>query len=153
MGHCVTALIANQNISAYLRENHSLAAVDLGKGWHLVPLDDDDLDNLGLDFSTVLDGFNYLSPSLRDFMIELSGLGALAYVETEYFGGEGGQAAAAFKEGRLLATPSAEERAINRALRSIGIFAPEGLDEFDHIGLSRHRHTSDWKEAASEAKA
>ena len=62
MAHCVTALIAQSPVVESLLQGHPLVAADLRDGWRLVPLENDDLDSLGLDFSQVRDGFNYLSP-------------------------------------------------------------------------------------------
>jgi hypothetical protein len=149
MGHCITALIAGPEVIGHLRESHSLISVELRENWYLVPLEDEDLDGFGVDFTTTWDGFNYLSPALADFLAGLSRLGPLIFVETEYFGGVGDQAAAAFAEGHILPpTPVAGDCSINRALRCLGIISPEDLDEFDYIGLSRYRRTSDWKAAA-----
>lgn len=126
----------------------SLVSAELIDGWRLVPLDDDDLAGLGLDFSACAEGFSYLSPSLAEFCVEYSRLGPVVYFETEYFGGMGSQAAAAFVDGAVLLSGVGDD-AINSALRMIGITANAGMDEFDHLGLSRYRHTSDWRESAT----
>ncbi|MES2598904.1 MAG: hypothetical protein V4662_26465 [Verrucomicrobiota bacterium] len=149
MAHSVTAIIAASSVVNHLLKGRTIVAVDLRDGYRLIPLEDDDLDALGLDFSQSLEGFTYLSPSLIQFCVEHSRHGPLVYLETEYFGGMGTQSAAAFSDGSLLSpTPLVGIGAINTALRSIGIVATTAADEFDHIGLSRHRHTSRWKEAA-----
>ncbi|WP_146848282.1 hypothetical protein [Brevifollis gellanilyticus] len=149
MAHSVTAIIAASSVADHLLNDRTLVAVDLRDGHRLIPLEDDDLDSLGLDLSQSLEGFTYLSPSLIQFCAEHSHHGPLVYLETEYFGGMGTQSAAAFSNGALIApTPLVGIGAINTALRSIGIIATSAPDEFDHIGLSRHRHTFRWKEAA-----
>ena len=133
-------------------DGHSnLTAVDLRDDLRLIPLDDDDLDSLASDFSTTTEGFNYLSPGLASFLSAQSAGGQLAYVETEYFGGMGSQAAISFGHGSTLPpTPLTGDEAINRALRCISVTSTvPGVDEFDYIGLSRHRLTSGWKEAAA----
>lgn len=151
MGHCVTAIIGSPLVVDRLLDGRSLVAADLRDGFRLVPLDDDALDTFGFDFSQTIDGFNYLCPGFRDFLTGLSHHGPLAYVETEYFGGMGSQAAAAFSAGHVLPpSPLSGDGSINTALRSIGIASTTGDDEFDYIGLSQHRHTSDWMEAATE---
>ena len=150
MGHTVTAIVAKSPVAAHLVTAHGLVSVKLVNDLRLVPLEDDDLDSLGMDFSKTTTGFNYLSPEFVEFCEEVSVLGPLVYLETDYFGGMGSQAAAAFSGGSLVATaPLTGEEAINTALRSIGVVASSGLDEFDSIGLSRYRYTSDWKEAAT----
>lgn len=151
MAHCVTALIAQSPVVESLLQGRSLVAADLRDGWRLIPLEDDDLDSLGLDFSQVADGFTYLSPALIEVCADLSRLGPLVYFETEYFGGAGTQAAAVFSDGYVVSpTPATGDGAVNSALRRVGIASQSGLDEFDYLGLSRNRHTSGWKKAATQ---
>ncbi len=115
-----------------------------------MPLDDDTLDAFGFDFGQTIDGFIYLCPDFLEFLTRLSCHGPLIYLETDYFGGMGSQAAAAFSDGSILPpSPLSGGGAINSVLRSIGVAATTGRDEFDYIGLSRHRHTSDWIEVAT----
>jgi hypothetical protein len=97
------------------------------------------------------DGFIHLSEALERALSSLSRDGALAYVETDYFGGTGSQAAAVFHQGKValkLALPDSRELArredpINAALRMLGVEAAEGLDEFDTVGLGRFRGLDD----------
>lgn len=63
-----------------------------------------------------------------------------AVVLTDYFGGVGDQWACAFVAGRRVEAV----RDINAALRAMGVQAAAGLDEFDTIGLARHRSTPDY---------
>ncbi|MES2735200.1 MAG: hypothetical protein V4672_02700 [Verrucomicrobiota bacterium] len=130
-------------------EGRSFAAADLTDGFQLVPLDDDDLDAIGFPFTEAADGFTHFSPNLSRFLCEQSSHGPLVYLETEYFGGMGTQAAVAFIDGSPMdSTLLTGDDAINRALKAIGVIAASGVDEFDHLGLSRHRYTSVWKEVA-----
>ena len=74
---------------------------------------------------------------------------SLAVVQTEYFGGHGGQGAGVISNGdwtlpwTWLSTddrPQPEIWPINRALIELGIRKAKGLDEFDTIGLGKYRH-------------
>ncbi len=58
---------------------------------------------------------------------------------TDYFGGIGDQFACAFVAGRRV--PEADT--INGALRVLGVRAPDGVDEFDSVGLGGHRSSPD----------
>jgi len=65
-----------------------------------------------------------------------------ALIETDYFGGKGDQVAAVYRKGKdepLLATNRVTSGAINTALRSIGVVARVGADEFDTLGLGHYR--------------
>ncbi|MGW5395691.1 hypothetical protein [Streptomyces sp. NPDC003952] len=82
-----------------------------------------------------------------------SAAGAVAYVEAEYFGGVGEQRAAVRAGGALALGPLDEPTRklfarrigpISRALRQLGVRGSRREDEFDAVGLSRHRDTSDW---------
>jgi hypothetical protein len=88
----------------------------------------------------------------------------LAYVETEYFGGDGWQAAMAWvgggvalgpirtsdlwQDGKCAPTPLLEG-AINQAARLIGVDRGSVRDEFDALGLGRHRSNESWLSEAT----
>jgi hypothetical protein len=87
------------------------------------------------------------------FAAVMSRRGALAYLETDYFGGAGRQAAALWAGGASAIRPlsmSGEQSAgrlpatwpINAVLRGLGVVAAGGLDEFDTFGLGRFRSNS-----------
>jgi hypothetical protein len=151
MGHFVTAIISSDPaLDSILRSSPGSVSVPLVDGLSLVPLDDDALDSVAADYSQTADGFTYLSPSLAAFLADHSRHGALVYFEAEYFGGDGTQAAVAFRDGHPLSpTPSSGDGAINRGLGCLGITPNGAFDEFDYVGLSRYRHTSGWIEAAT----
>ncbi|MBI3410792.1 MAG: hypothetical protein HY040_20845 [Planctomycetes bacterium] len=84
---------------------------------------------------------------------------SLAYIETDYFGGIGTQAAIVWKSGRVafgpqqsksewveqrLISPPLLENAINRALRLIGVDRGTVVDEFEALDLGRHRSDERW---------
>jgi hypothetical protein len=83
------------------------------------------------------------------------------YIADETFGGEGTQEAIGWQDGRLWYGPSGTcdieadlepgyhlisriDGAINAGLRALGVRTSDGRDEFETIGLTRHRHTEDW---------
>lgn len=137
-------------MDSVLRSSPGLVAIPLVDGLSLIPLDDDALDSVAADYSRTADGFTYLSPSLEAFLAAHSSHAALVYFETEYFGGDGTQAAVTFRDGHPLSpTPSSGDGAINRALGCLGITPNGAFDEFAYVGLNRYRHTSDWIEAAT----
>jgi hypothetical protein len=98
-------------------------------------------------------GFTVLQPGLAALIEACSTFGALAYVEADYFGREGAQAAAVWRNGHLASGPmllgrneefSAETAPICVALRALGVEAVGRTDEFVTAGLGRHRRTADW---------
>jgi hypothetical protein len=69
----------------------------------------------------------------------------IAYVEAEYFGGDGMQAAAVWEAGALVFGPVVADDAINQALRALGVSKGAHSDEFAALNLGRHRDTDQWK--------
>jgi hypothetical protein len=65
---------------------------------------------------------------------------SFAVVLTDYFGGSGDQWAVVSVDGG----PVRSVNTINSALRTLGISAVTGSDEFDAVGLAAHRSTPDY---------
>ncbi len=86
-------------------------------------------------------GFGDLTIGLERALASLATRGAFAYVETEYFGGTGGQGAVVFSPRRVPVrfTDEHQPNPINSALKSLGVKAHPGDDEFDTLGLGRFR--------------
>jgi hypothetical protein len=105
-----------------------------------------------------------LTARLADWGVVQSARFPLAYIETEYFGGTGAQAAVAWQggrvvygrvvygpdqsksewiDGRFVSVPL-PDKAINRAVRLLGVDRGMAIDEFDALGLGRHRSDEGW---------
>ena len=102
-----------------------------------------------------------LSSSDLAFAAKASRGAVLAYIETNYFGGQGAQCALLWRDGVLALKPGAMEEAtarvrprplwpINVVLKALGVAARAGGDEFAELGLERWRHTEDIIENATE---
>jgi hypothetical protein len=151
MGHSVTGLIAQEPLLRRFSERHRLhAPIKLLQGLAILPLRDDDLDAfIPAPQSGRAPDFIYLSEQLMAVLREASSEGTLLYFETDYFGGFGGQGAAVFQNGVCVLGPeSAGIGPINRGLRWLGVrVQPPAPDEFETVGLHRHRDAEDWLEA------
>ncbi len=101
--------------------------------------------------------FGHLTSRWREAAIALSHTAAIAYVECEFHGGAGWQFAVVWEAGQTVLGPlggdkvtaagyhrPASQWPINAALRRLGVRTAGGLDEFDHLGLGRHRRTGRW---------
>jgi hypothetical protein len=148
MGHCVTGLIAKTALlDTFARERTLHAPIPLTRGLGLLPLRDADLGKfLVPPLTGHAEGFTYLSEQLvRELKIG-SFWGSLLYFETEYFGGDGAQGAAVFRQNELVFGPQwATFGPINEALAMLGVrVVPPAYDEFEAVGLQRHRGTEDW---------
>jgi hypothetical protein len=98
-------------------------------------------------------GFWRLPGGFDTLLTGWSAAGPIAYVEAEYFGGAGEQRAAVWADGALVLGPLDESakkqfsRAvgpISQALRRLGARKSPGADEFETVGLDRHRNNDGW---------
>lgn len=96
-----------------------------------------------------LDTFEFLSAGVEAWAQALSVDTAIAYVETEYFGGEGFERAGVWSEGRLALGPLDGAGSINTALRALGVQPAPGIEEFELVGLGRYRSLEEWLRDAS----
>lgn len=101
-------------------------------------------------------GFEVLSPGLAALVEAGSVRGPLAYVEADYVGLDGRQAAAVWRSGALVSGPLLLGRQeefvsstapISVALRTLGVVAAGRRDEFVVAGLGRCRRTAHWHTA------
>ncbi|WP_344870055.1 hypothetical protein [Deinococcus aetherius] len=129
------------------RFKHGLPTISLGHGIALIPLTDEVLDEqFGLSGPGTSGAFWKSGAVLEAFLVEVSRLGRVAYVEADFFGGSGTQVAAVWQQGKCVMGPECSKGggAINHALRLLGVPRSPGQDEFDEVGLGRFRHTADW---------
>lgn len=147
MGYYLQAVIARQNVlEAHTGDFSSVALVPLACNLGLVPLTDELFDEIG---ATVDSGrFYKLTPAVIAWAQAISAAGPVAYVEADFFGGTGGQGAVAWERGSELLSPTHSAEAINQALRLLGVRRSALHDEFDMVGLPRHRDTSEWLDSA-----
>jgi hypothetical protein len=105
------------------------------------------------------DGFWCLTAGIEDLARHASLAGPVGYLEAEFFGGVGTQAAMAWWDDRVLVGPVSFELGgpdqvelarspFNQVLRRLGVQRGEAIDEFEAVGLNRHRSTEDWVKIA-----
>jgi hypothetical protein len=103
-----------------------------------------------------------LPAALTELLRRTSREGSIAYVEADFFGGIGRQAAVLWEHGEIALGPLVDPEpkklfrrrrvskgAFNQVLRRMGVWvAPGQLDEFATVGLGRHRATEEWLDDA-----
>ncbi|GLQ96528.1 hypothetical protein [Dyella mobilis] len=97
MAYTIQAVIGHKDVLGAPRL--PLTTVELAQGYVLVPLTIKVREEFKIPFCPLTDGDGIFPVELIAFCAELSSGGALAYIEAEFFGGEGTQAAAVFREG------------------------------------------------------
>jgi len=85
--------------------------------------------------------FERLTVGVEKFARHLSHRGIVAYVEATFTGAYGGHATMIWHNGKRIGEP---DNNINDVLRFLEVVSQSGLDEFDTLGLGRHRTTKKW---------
>ncbi len=123
-----------------------LRTVALPGSLEMVPLDGAARQAFDLPFLPLTDeGADGLPSPIIEIGRALSESRKLAYIEAEYFGGQGSQASLQFANGLLVDPPLLNAEAINQVLRWLGVHCADDLDEFDTVGLGVHRDTEEWE--------
>ncbi|RTQ49185.1 hypothetical protein EJV47_13645 [Hymenobacter gummosus] len=138
MGHHISALVtaspadqaqaARYELPCFLENGFTIIGLN---AWH----SDYWAEQLGIPHRNYSDII--LDNDVTRFFARALGLGRYALISTDYFGGTGEQYAAVY-EGDQTIMP-ATRGGINAALRLLGVQRQGWLDEFDTIGLGKHR--------------
>jgi hypothetical protein len=153
MGHHIAGIIARRDLFKSLEgELAGQPCFALAEGFAFMPLDCENLDAIaGLHDGRAISEFVYLTERLVELLRLASRNGELAYIETEYFGGTGGQGAVVFRGGEMASAPDWRERgAINSALSLMGVACKSDKpDAFETVGLDAHRSNQAFRETGT----
>jgi hypothetical protein len=146
MSYYLRAFIGKPEDLKIVAETYHLSKiVDLAQGLSLIPFTEELFDQIN-NFETGrnIQTFEYLTTTVEDNILKIVSSKLIAYVEAEYFGGEGGQVGIIWTGGRRMAQFKYGQDVINAVLKHFGVIAEKDKDEFDTLGFRRHRDTADW---------
>lgn len=153
MGYSLHAVVAaHPLLSKLVVDTDDAHIVPLGQHLSLLPMTDAIFDAVITDAPPPT-GFWKMPAGFDRKLAACSTDGPVAYIEAEYFGGTGSQNAQVWDGGHGALGPLhlAENQPappdgspISQALRRLGVDKGDHYDEFDAIGLNRHRDTDDW---------
>lgn len=157
MGHDVQAFIGHRETLESLRAcYHASRVVVLAGDWTLLPL-------TAMLFEAIAPasdraersekGFEFLTGAIRRVLLHHSASRDLAYIETSYFGGSGDQGAIVARHGRVIFGPQLGAGSINAALLLLGVEKGTAHDEYDALGLGRHRSNEAWVERGADGES
>jgi hypothetical protein len=148
MGYELQAMIGREAALRQFAQGLHGKIVRLASNVFLLPLTEGVVKNLRTIAGTNADpgaqSVDDLLPLIYDRALAASKLDSLAFVEAYYFGGHGSQFAAAWENGKLVLGPLSERNVINSVLHLMGVAPLSDSDEFDAVGLGRHRKTEQW---------
>ena len=148
MSHCIHAIVAPDSFGNSIHDAWpELPRLRHNAGFSIFPVNYTLIDSKITPAVTPRetgDEFMLLTSAFENYLRQLSVGGLLAYVETEYFGGSGGQGALVFADGVGRMNPEWDDSGtINRALELIGVPRPKIGDRFALIGFANIRGNED----------
>ncbi|MCZ7647785.1 MAG: hypothetical protein M5U26_21430 [Planctomycetota bacterium] len=159
MAYTLEAFVARKAIFGQAVLCNGMRIVALPQEFALIPFDDELCNAFPGATAALHVALCKLTPAAAEWAAALSRFGPVAYLEAEFFGGIGSQAAVVWQEKRVTLGPlhtqtvwkdgacsalPLREQAFNTALRLLGVNADGHPDEFDALGLGRHRRTEAW---------
>lgn len=155
MGHAITAFVAEPR--TLKRLSRVLADADIytlrSERLLILPVTDEVFDRAvslkGMSDPVSAD-FWGLTHALAALASESATHSAIAYIETDYFGGSGTQSAMVWMPGIAAGTAHHGPGAINEALTALGLKPHPPLDAFDTLGLGEVRSTAEFAERTPE---
>ena len=148
MGYYLKGILTDGTISSKITDKYSEAKkINLCDELYLLPMTDELFDEINcFTKSQSIGRFELFNDQIKSLLIELSEYGYIAYIEAEYFGGQGGQSSVVFMDRSLVYFSEYSKNAINNTLKLFEVKRIRDLDEFDSVGLGRHRYVEDWVE-------
>ena len=144
MGHCIQIIATTLDVATSIGIDFSpLCMLRTIDSHAIIPIEADFIDsvtNARPNQDTDDLGFMLLTDSFLDWLQALSRLGRIAYLETEYFGGQGGQGAVVLENAKVLLWPIWDDSGtINDALELIGVPINPQYDRFVALRLCDYR--------------
>jgi hypothetical protein len=150
MSHYIRVIIAREKLIQRLADTWQTAhIISLKQDFCLIPLTDELHDEIISEYPPEsgegLEEFILLSPPIQAILANHSQSGPIAYIETDYFGGEGSQSAILYEGGDIKTGPRQSKwpGAINGILRELGVKRTLPYDRFDTLGLGTFRNNDD----------
>ncbi|MER7483581.1 hypothetical protein ABTX60_39105 [Streptomyces sp. NPDC126510] len=154
MSYDLRAVIAAEEVLRVATRGLTAArTASIGQGLSLMPMTDALCETFADSGPVGALGFQRLTGGFEKILADWSAGGPVAYVEAEYFGGEGEQGAAVWDGGGVVLGPLRVEEGepfasagspVSQALQRLGVVARAGQDAFSAVRLGRHRHTDGW---------
>jgi hypothetical protein len=144
MGYTLQAIVGRANVLRLV--SRDLPRLDLAQDITMIPLTTTIRSACGdIPFLPFTDeGIDVIPEPLEELCRRLSASGRVAYLEAEFFGGDGTQAMFLAEHGSVVEGPKVGRHAINQALQALGVRADGYHDEFEAVDLGRHRDTDEW---------
>jgi len=148
MGYYLKAFIGNKESLTPIQEKYDDSKlIELSDEIFMIPMTDKLFDDINqLETSSEISSFEFLTENIEIKILKLVCDKKIAYVESEFFGGQGGHIGLIWENGERVFIGEFKRSTMNVVLEKLGVIRTEIKDEFETIGLDRHRQTEDWIE-------
>ncbi len=148
MGYTLKAYLGKEeNLIPILKKYSQSQKVHLNNGIFMIPMTDELFDEINeMKHSSGISTFEFLTENIEQKTIQVIENRELAYVESEFFGGQGGHIGIIWKNGKRDFLTESDKNSMNRILKRLGVNRTLLKDEFENVGLDKNRHTEDWIE-------
>jgi hypothetical protein len=144
MSYVLQALVGKgETLQSHTSDFQHVHVVPLPQGLALIPIVDDLHEHFGEDGAR--EGFYRLSSDIEVWAQQMSASSPVAYIEAEFFGGDGSQSAVVWSGCSRAFGPVHARDAIDQALHFLGVRVGDAHDEFAALHLGRHRDTNSWR--------
>ncbi len=148
MGYTLKAYLGKEeNLIPILEKYSQSQKVHLNNGIFMIPMTDELFDQINeMKHSSGISTFEFLTENIEKKTIQVIENRELAYVESEFFGGQGGHIGIIWKNGKCDFLTESDKSSMNKILKRLGVNRTLLKDEFENVGLDKNRHTEDWIE-------
>ncbi len=113
----------------------------------MIPMTDELFDEINeMSSSSGISTFEFLTENIEQKTIQIIGHRELAYVESEFHGGQGGHIGIIWQNGKRKMLTEFDKSIMNKILKELGINRTLLKDEFETVGLDKNRQTENWIE-------
>ena len=146
MGYTLKAYIGKEeNLKPILEKYSESQKISLNGGISMILMTDELFDEINdMKYSSGISKFELLTENIELKTIELIKNRELAYVESDFFGGQGGHIGIIWNNGKREFLGKFNKNAMNNILKKLGVKNSSLKDEFETVGLDKNRHTEDW---------
>ena len=148
MGYTLKAYLGKEeNLNPILKKYSESKKVNLNGGICMIPMTDELFDEINeMKSSSGISTFEFLTENIENKTIRVIGDNEIAYVESEFFGGQGGHIGIIWRNGKRDFLTESDKNSMNKILKRLGVNRTLLKDEFENVGLDKNRHTEDWIE-------
>ena len=148
MGYTLKAYIGKEeNLIPILEKYSESHKVNLNNGISIIPMTVELFDEINeMSSSSGIATFELLTENIEQKTVQIIGNREVAYVESEFHGGQGGHIGIIWRNGKRKILTEFDQNSINKILKELGVNRTLLKDEFKIVELDKNSQTKNWIE-------